>query len=271
MKKKTDWGLRFYYEVLKLENLHFGLWEGEELTLDNARKAQKRYTERLLEMIPEGVGSVLDVGCGTGVTARRLAGSGYRVECVNPDAYQEEIFREKSGSAIPFHRVRFESFQSASVFDLVLMSESSQYIDTDRMTEALGRVLRPGGYLLVADYFRKTDSPYYRTCRLKDDFIGRLADGGLEPVETLDVTRAVLPNLVLGRKLYDEYAVPVVRIIADYLKTVPGYIRSAGSLILGKKIKKISHYVFGHTPEKLDERKFAENMEYLFLLFKKKS
>jgi len=56
-------GLRFYREILKLDNLHFGLWEEEDpLTLEGARAAQRRYTERLVGMIPPGVNDILDVG-----------------------------------------------------------------------------------------------------------------------------------------------------------------------------------------------------------------
>ena len=63
----------------------------------------------------------------------------------------------------------------------------------------------------------------------------------------------------------------MIRIITDYLGTLPGCIRFAGSLFLGRKIRKAAYYLFEHTPEKLDWKRFEDNMEYLFLLFRKRS
>ena len=61
---RVNWGLRFYSEVLGLEHLHYGIWNGEALTLNGLRKAQERYVDRIVELVPEGVRRILDVGCG---------------------------------------------------------------------------------------------------------------------------------------------------------------------------------------------------------------
>ena len=44
---KTSFALRFYHEVLGLEHLHYGLWDGEALDHEGLRQAQERYLERL--------------------------------------------------------------------------------------------------------------------------------------------------------------------------------------------------------------------------------
>ncbi|MFH1416223.1 MAG: class I SAM-dependent methyltransferase [Elusimicrobiota bacterium] len=284
---KTDWGLRFFRDVLGLEDLHFGLFDDEPHTVEGARKAQGRYTDELVGMIPEGVSTVLDVGCGTGTTAFKLKEKGYQVECVNPDAYQESIFhekfqekfhenfyeksKEKPGGSIPFHRTTFELFQSDKKFDLVLMSESSQYIDTGEMVKNLDRVLVPGGWFLLADYFRKTDIPFYRTCKIKDVFMKKITAGGYELTETKDITEGVIPNLTLGMEIYEKYALPVITMGRDYLKSA--FPKTSGIVmkVFAGKFKKISYYVFEHTPEKLDAKKFRDNMEYLFQLYRKKT
>jgi len=150
-KQKTDWGLRFFRDVLKLESLHFGYWEGiDEVTVEGLKEAQKRYTGHLLDKIPEGVRTVLDVGAGTGEVAYALLARGYAPEAVSPDSYQREIFTAKCPS-VPFHLSRFEDLALERRFDLVLMAESCQYLALARALENCGRLLGRGGHVLLAD------------------------------------------------------------------------------------------------------------------------
>ena len=270
-KEKTDWGLRFYFDILKLESLHFGLWDSDPLDMEGMRKAQKRYTGQLLEMIPSGVSSVLDAGCGTGSTSRVLIDSGFETECLNPDAYQRGIAGETVGEGIPIHGEKFEDFSPGRSYDLILMSESSQYMDTPRMAQNAFNLLDPGGYLLIADYFRKTPVSFYKTCRVKDEFMDTLSGAGFELAELRDITEKTLPTLRLGKKVFGEYGVPVLEIISDYISGEHPLIARGGSLLLSGKLKKLRYYLYEKMPDKLDEEKFRDNMEYLFLLYRRKS
>ena len=113
---------------------------------------------RLLEELVEPRGrDVLDVGCGEGALARRLAGTGARVVGLDPLAGALETARaagEKTPSlryvegvaeALPFAR---ESF------DIVIFFNSLHHVPVPSMAPALAeasRVLRPGGLLYVQE------------------------------------------------------------------------------------------------------------------------
>lgn len=97
-----------------------------------------------------GAGSVLDLGCGEGQIARRLASAGSRVVGMDPTrALLEEArgraagptYVQASGSAIPV---------SSEPFDAVLVSLVLEHTPSLASTVSeIARVLRPGGRLVL--------------------------------------------------------------------------------------------------------------------------
>ena len=73
---------------LNVEHLHYGYWTKDlKVELASLPAAQKNYTDFLMSNIPDGVKSILDVGCGMGHTAKRLTEAGYTVDCVSPSSF----------------------------------------------------------------------------------------------------------------------------------------------------------------------------------------
>ncbi len=272
-KKDIDWGLKFYLEVLKLDSLHFGLWdESDTNNIEGMKKAQERYTRRLLGLIPEGVEKVLDAGSGTGAQSQLLYRKGFEVEALNPDPYQAAIFRSRLRGKVPLKEVKFEDYETKKKYDLILMSESPQYMDTDKMAARARQILRDGGFILLSDYFRKkAGDKYYSTCKVKERFIETLKGKGFLLEKNLDITGRVLPTLELGREIYIEYALPVLEIIGGYITSSHPVAAGAARKIFSKKLKKLSGYLYEHSLDKTDSNKFKEKLEYLFLLFKKEN
>ena len=110
------------------------------------------------------VGDGLDVGCGTGALAARLAAAGYAMSGVDPSEGMLEVLRERapqvhavhgSGTALPF---------TDDSFDLVLTVAALHHIaepDDVRATLAeMVRVTRPAGRILVWDHNPR--NPYWR-------------------------------------------------------------------------------------------------------------
>ncbi len=144
--------------LFDMEDLHYGYWEPDlPVELRNMPRAQARYSEVLFADIPEGVRTILDVGCGVGTTALKLQERGYEVECIGPPGPLTELAREKLAGRIPLHECFFQDYETDKRYDLLLFSESLLFIRP--LEEALAKaasLLVPGGHMLVSDLFRRT-------------------------------------------------------------------------------------------------------------------
>lgn len=113
------------------------------------------------EHCPPGRG--LDVGCGTGTLAGRLAGAGFAMTGADPSSGMLDVMRarapevtavEASGTALPF---------PDDAFDLVLTVAALHHIAEPAAVRAtlgeMARVVRPGGRVVVWDHNPR--NPYW--------------------------------------------------------------------------------------------------------------
>lgn len=151
-------GLEFGYRLLKFalntEHLHYGLFEAD-IPADflHLKAAQDRYLQRLVDLIPPGVRTILDVGCGSGKTAEYLIEKGYTVDCVSPGKVLTALAAERLGARATIYRDRYESVSIPGRYDMVLFSESFQYVPLDVGIAKSISLLNPGGHILVSDFF----------------------------------------------------------------------------------------------------------------------
>lgn len=202
-KAKNDRALRFYRDALGLERLHYGMWLPEDaLTMDALKAAQKRYEDFLIESIPEGTRKVLDVGCGTGELCLQLKAKGYDVEGLSPDINQKKVFGEKV--AAPFHFTRFEDSHLDGGYDLIIMSESCQYIPLDKVFEVAQKALNPKGYLMVCDYFvlDQNAGELSKSGHDYSEFLEKAAQSAFEIVKRRDIT----PDIRKTLEIADDWA-----------------------------------------------------------------
>lgn len=258
-----DYSLRLYKEVFGLDHLHFGLWsDSDPRTLDGFRSAQDRYAERLASKIPAGVKRVLDVGCGTGSMSQRLLAAGLEVEPMSPCEHQEKLVRARLGSQVRFHRQRFQEFQAERPYDLVLMSESSQYVPLDQLFDAARRALAPQGSLLICDYFRHSNERYYRACHVLQPFLERSRAAGFQVEEMEDITESVLPTLQLGRQYYERLGLPMFDLGREYFTRERRMLSWVARNLFGKRLAKLRRYVYEKLPAKLDHERFRREITY---------
>jgi SAM-dependent methyltransferase len=104
---------------------------------------------------------VLDVGCGAGNLLRQMLERGYHADGVIPapalaTAVRERV-RDWTGYQPRIFECRFEDLpleECRGRYDVVLFSESFQYVLLDASLPLSAAVLRPGGTLLISDFFR---------------------------------------------------------------------------------------------------------------------
>ena len=146
--------LRLFKFFLKSEYLHYGYFiDGLEADAVNLGKAQDKYAELLFSHIPQGTRTILDVGCGSGKTAQQLLAKGFTVDCVSPGKILTAYARQMLGDSVEFFQCKFEDIKTDKKYDLVLFSESFQYIPMDKSIPGALALLNPGGHIMVSDFF----------------------------------------------------------------------------------------------------------------------
>lgn len=100
--------------------------------------------DAILGPAPEGL-AVLDVGCGTGIAARRLASRGAQVLGVEVDPRMAALARRRG---TPVEVGTFEAWDPAGrVFDRVTAAQAWHWVDPVVGAAKAAEVLRPGGRL----------------------------------------------------------------------------------------------------------------------------
>ena len=91
------------------DDLHYGFWPDDlEVKPGHIKQAQENHAQLILQTIPAGVKTILDVGCGAGALAQRLLDTGYDVEAVSPSGLLTAQARALLGSACPIIEAPFE-------------------------------------------------------------------------------------------------------------------------------------------------------------------
>ncbi len=126
---------------------------------------------------------VLDVGCGNGPLARRLLQDGLEVT-----ALDRSLQRTERSEGIRFLETDFLLFEDAP-YDALLFSASLHHLfPLEEALATAGRLLRPGGLVLVADF--DLNAPDRETARWYYDMEGLLLAAGLYRADKVRGTEA---------------------------------------------------------------------------------
>ncbi len=198
-----EYGLVFVQPLLNYivgtRALHYGLWEeGVDVSFSNLNRALTAYSEFLLGHIPDGSKTVLDVGCGVGDLASRMKEMNLDVECLSPSVLLNEEARAFLGDVL-VHDTRFEDFESDRQFDLLVFSESFQYVKLSEVFSKCCDLLNPHGHVLICDKFRMTErgqSPIGGGHGYSK-YLNQMKKDGFEIVSDIDMTNQIAPTFDL--------------------------------------------------------------------------
>jgi 2-polyprenyl-3-methyl-5-hydroxy-6-metoxy-1,4-benzoquinol methylase len=206
-----DVGLMVFKFFLKTEYLHYGYFTPEmEIDIANLKKAQENYFKLLLDHIPAGVKSILDVGCGSGKTAEELLLRGFHVDCVAPGKILTEYAKNKLGDRSTIFNNKFEEVEPNKKYDLILFSESFQYIPMDISIPRALSMLHPGGHVMVCDFFKTGvpgsllggGHPFKEWQELKKNF-------PLKTLVEIDITENTAPTIEITHQFKQSVLKPI--------------------------------------------------------------
>ncbi|MGD2125907.1 MAG: methyltransferase domain-containing protein [Desulfobacteraceae bacterium] len=255
-------------ELVKLNSLHYGYWDGdEELTLENFRRAQDRYTQTLIALIPQQVTRILDVGCGIGDVSMALVSKGYIVTALSPDKNQKKYFEGYDHKNLAFLNTDFESFWTGEKFDLVLMSESQNYFDMDLGFKKCASLLDRVGYLLVSGNFRIDDSKEFRrVTHIESEYIERASHYGFSLTKSIDITENILPTVQFGEEIYKSYFSPSLGTLKYYIQNAAPIRLKLLKWIFRKELKQLM-VTLRDWSERANPALFRERVRYMRFLF----
>ncbi|HZN54773.1 MAG TPA: class I SAM-dependent methyltransferase [Candidatus Polarisedimenticolaceae bacterium] len=112
------------------------------------------YHAFLLARLPERIGAALDVGCGTGAFARKLAARAARVEAIDlsPEMIRVASSRSPGLPHLAFREADVSAMALAPAsYDAIATLATLHHLDADAVVPRLVSALRPGGTLAILD------------------------------------------------------------------------------------------------------------------------
>lgn len=260
-------GLVLAQQLLDVQDLHFGLWDPDlPVTLANFRIAQQRYTDFLLARIKclGGVNTtpqILDIGCGTGYMLEQLVACGYPVDAVNPSPVLNRQVQARisrlSGASPTLFESTFEDMPHAACqghYDVLLCSESFQYIPMPAFFEKAPGLLRSGGHVIICDFF-KTEAHgdgaagdrSFSGGHLLGQFYEQLRDSAFRTRLDEDLTSRISPNMDLLDGWLRQRLVPAAASIDHFLRDQYPRSRRLLKWLARRKLAKLKYkYLSGH-------------------------
>lgn len=176
---------------------------------------------------------VLDIGCGNGAVAIRLAGRfGFMVDAVELDPSMADLARSRVAAAPSGERVTVHQVRSASVlaesppFDLIVALGVTEPVGAgvrhpEAMFTGLARHLVAGGWLLWGDlvWTAEPSEPLKRVVELNNTYADDAGWRAAARAACLEVVWAELST----ETVWTTYRTTMDRAVADWLAAHPGH------------------------------------------------
>lgn len=213
-----------FFEQLTGEQIHLGYWDPRYPSLSPAQAAQ-RLTSVIIHILNPGSDAhILDIGCGSGMPAIEIMQqTGCRVDGITLNYAQQQKAICSARKAKLAHKCHFILGDAAKLpypdnyFDFTLLLESIHHIGHDQAISEAGRVLKPGGAILIADALVMTETGTSEDQQwLAQTFVSQsqltlqeisetLTLNGFGQLEVIELTQAIQPSwkkLMLATRQY---------------------------------------------------------------------
>jgi ubiquinone/menaquinone biosynthesis C-methylase UbiE len=130
---------------------------GVETVAEDYWNHNVHYQRVILEAVPVGCGAAIDVGCGDGMLASKLAARCAAVTGIDRDQRIIEAARERgcAGPAVSLVHGDFLDYPLADAsFDFACANTALHHMDFGAALAKMARILRPGGRLAVVGLAR---------------------------------------------------------------------------------------------------------------------
>ena len=253
------------------EDLHYGYWpNGNNASVQNFAHAQDSHSELIMDHIPEKTNYILDVGGGSGNLALKLLNKGFSVDCVIPSKFLAEQAKVKLGNKSVIHICGFEKMPTTKTYDLIIFSESFQYVKMGGTLHKVEQMINPNGHLLICDFFRR-DVPGKSSMgggHSWQGFQDTISTLPLQQVTDLDISVETAPTIDLLDQFCRDVLMPISEMSGAYLQYNYPYLTALINWKLKKRIEKIRRTFIR---VELNGESFKKFKTYHLLLYKRKS
>ena len=264
----NDVALRVAHKLFGVKYLHYGYFkDNEKASLETLPQAQIEFKNQIIQYVPKDAKKVLDVGCGTGETAKCLLDLGLRVTCIDPDPYLVKNTLTTTNHKAECLTGSYESLIYKGAFDLVIMSESCQYINPKLGWTQSQKYLCSGGHVIIADFFKikKIDKKYLsKSGHEIEEFLQLSKENGFSLIKKVDITKNILPTMDIYQDIILTKVFPCVEALFEVAHRRFPKLYKLLAFFLRKKVEFLK-LKYSHQGSKT----FSEYKSYFILVFKK--
>ena len=264
-----DMGLAIGRFFLDSEDLHFGYWpNNEKPTVKNFSWAQNNHSDLILNNIPKNTKTILDVGCGSGNLALKLLNAGYGVDGVIPSKYLAKAVNEKLNGKGNVFISKFENVNLKKKYDLIVFSESFQYVNMELAIKKISESLTNNGYLLICDFFKLNvnKKSLMGGGHKWSSFRNIMNLSNFKKTNEIDITNETAPTIDFLNNFCQEVLKPMSEMTSQFLLSNYPLITKIIKWNYKNKIKKIKkRYLSGE----VNGESFKKFKTYKLLLYKK--
>lgn len=247
---QTEVHYRRFWKLEKQHAIHYGIWEKETKNFIQALEN----TNRILASNSNITSSskVLDAGCGIGGSAIYLARKqGCHVTGISLSRKQIERAKQITDENFLGHLLNFEvndytdTGYPSNHFDVIWALESvGATQNTENFLMEANRLLKPGGVLVMADYFKTNDRPAMDQPLLQS----WLKLWAISDLETVSSFHTLLDKTGFRKQLSQDYTKEILPTAKRmYISSILGSISSILYNIFHKKVSRFAkqHYKSG--------------------------